>query len=281
MNENLYDQWLSDDPLPTLDDVGMFGRGAVVDHVMRILLAVRTQSESSAVSLIGAWGSGKTSVLNELSRRLRSIAIPEEEWLVAVFNPWQYAEPSALYTGFFAELRNALPKGDRWSDTRSKIAALGRRMSPLASFTQLAGFGSKDLVDGVLAELETSATAQKEAAEKALRDFRKPILVIVDDLDRLSADELLHVFKLVRLVGRLPNVYYMLSYDEQTIVDLLRKTDLVPANDARRAMDYLEKMVQVRVDMPLLRDYEVDAVVGEALERVVSSHGGSSELRWG
>jgi hypothetical protein len=31
--------------------------------------------------------------------------------------------------------------------------------------------------------------------------------VILDDLDRLAPDELLLVFKLVRLLGRLPNIY--------------------------------------------------------------------------
>ncbi len=48
--------------------------------------------------------------------------------------------------------------------------------------------------------------------------------MILDDLDRLTAEELMQVFKLVRLVGRLPYVYYLLGYDEQTLVDLI-KTD--------------------------------------------------------
>lgn len=81
----------------------------------------------------------------------------------------------------------------------------------------------------------------------------QPILVVVDDLDRLTAEELLAAFKLVRLVGRFPHVHYMLSYDEHTLIVLLDHTDLVSASDERRGLDDLEKIVQVRIDMPLLR----------------------------
>ena len=44
----------------------------------------------------------------------------------------------------------------------------------------------------------------------------QPILVVIDDLDRLQPDELLLVFKLIRLVGRLPSVGYILAFDERT-----------------------------------------------------------------
>jgi predicted KAP-like P-loop ATPase len=75
-----------------------------------------------------------------------------------------------------------------------------------------------------------------------------PVLVVLDDLDRLTPDELPLVFKLVRLVGRLPNVYYLLRYDERTLLDVLRRTDLV-GDDEARGRDHLEKMVQVRLDL--------------------------------
>jgi predicted KAP-like P-loop ATPase len=78
-------------------------------------------------------------------------------------------------------------------------------------------------------------------------------LIILDDLDRLEPAELLLTFKLVRLVGRLPNVYYLLTYDERTLVDVLKRTDLVGEEDGR-AQAYLEKMIQVRLDIPPLLD---------------------------
>lgn len=278
MSPSLLASLLSDDPLDALDDAGLFGRDHFVARTIEILGRVRVQSNSSTLSLIGAWGSGKTTVLNALVRHLREPDDAEREalgsaWSVAEFNPWLYSDPASLHAGFFSELRDALPREERWNEARKRLADFGRRLTPLTSVTQLFGINSKDIVEGALAQLEPSTTAQRRAVEAAMTDVSQPVLMIIDDLDRLSAEELLHVFKLVRLVGRLPNVYYLLSYDEHTIVDLLGKTDLVAADDERRALDYLEKIVQVRLDMPMLREHEVDAIVDSALESVARAHG--------
>ncbi|WP_399136029.1 P-loop NTPase fold protein [Streptomyces sp. NBUA17] len=52
-------------------------------------------------------------------------------------------------------------------------------------------------------------------------------MAITDDLGRLAPEELLVVFKPVRLAGHLPNVYYPISTDEQTLQDVLQRTDPV------------------------------------------------------
>jgi hypothetical protein len=40
-------------------------------------------------------------------------------------------------------------------------------------------------------------------------------LVVIDDIDRLSLDEALLIFRLVKSVGRLPKVMHLLVYDRQ------------------------------------------------------------------
>ncbi|RYH15386.1 MAG: hypothetical protein EON54_28755, partial [Alcaligenaceae bacterium] len=267
---------LSDDPLARLDDVENFGRAQLVDRMVDVLQRVRVQSSSSVLAVIGQWGSGKTTVLHEMKRRLQSPEGAEgafpHPWSVADFNPWLYSDAAALHAGFFEALRDALPKDRRWKQTRQNLAKFGRRISPLASIGQLAGLDGTQLANRLVDELEPSATRQRKTIEDALKAGGHPVLMILDDLDRLSAEELVHVFKLVRLVGRLPNVYYLLSYDEHTLVDLLGKTDLVATNDQRRALDYLEKMVQVRIDMPLLREHDVDRIVSDCLAFLSESH---------
>lgn len=93
----------------------------------------------------------------------------------------------------------------------------------------------------------------------------------MDDLDRLTPDELLLVFKLVRLVGHLPNVYYLISFDEQTLLDVLRRSDLVGDSEPR-AREFLEKIVQVRLDLPAFRERNADVLVDRSLTAVLHSH---------
>lgn len=270
--------WLSDDPLTELDDSSLFGRAILVQRILEVLQRIRQQSQSTTIGLIGAWGSGKTTVLQGLVKQINapesgSESVLGEQWSVAQFNPWLYSDAVALHAGFFAELRSSLPKGKRWKETRASVAALGKRLAPLSALTGLVGVNSEQAIGSLVEQITVSAAEQHKRVAKELQSLNHPVLMVIDDLDRLSAGELLQVFKLVRLVGRLPNVYYLLSYDEQTVVDLLGKTDLVSAKDDRRALDYLEKIVQVRLDMPTLRDYEVDRVVSRSLKHITSRHG--------
>lgn len=273
----------ADDPVDgTTDAPDRLGRVAFADHVVTLLDRVRQQSDSSVLSLIGAWGSGKSSVLDMVQLRLReaSASVPPRSseqpvWTVINFNPWTFGDAESLQNGFFVELRNALPDEAQWSEARKKIGDFGQAIAPFAGL--IPGVSAKDAVAAASEAIagDQSVTARKAAAEKALKDFGRPILFVMDDLDRLTPAELLLVFKLVRLVGRLPHVYYLLSYDESTLLDVLSRTDLVPlgaASDKRRARDYLEKIIQVRLDLPGLREQQAVDLVDESLTHVLKSN---------
>ena len=242
---------LSDDPRdgsPERPDE--LGRDGFAIYLNELLDNVRAQSESSVMALIGAWGSGKSSVLELLQRDLVGT-----DWSVATFNPWSYPDTASLQQGFFAELTAALPSDDRPTSPKRRIGEFARTISPLGKIGGLVGIDAEGVVDAVAGLLigDTSATAAKRAAEATLRKAKKPVLMVIDDLDRLTPAELLEVLKLVRLVGRLPYVYYLLGYDERTLLDVLRHTPIA-ADDETRARAYLEKIVQVRLDMPALRE---------------------------
>lgn len=277
----------ADDPVdgsPEAPD--RLGRDDYAAHVARLLDRVRSQSESSVLALIGAWGSGKSSVLDMVARSLRATdpaAVPAEQeddgvhnsWVVATFNPWTYGDVESLQNGFFQELRNVLPDDAKWSEARKRIGDFGKSIAPLAGL--IPGISAENAVKAVGEAVagDQSATAMKIAAEDALRKFGQPILFIMDDLDRLTPQELLLVFKLVRLVGRLPHVYYLLSYDESTLLDVLSRTELVPLQataDKRRARDYLEKIIQVRLDLPILRESQALGLVDTCLNRILESN---------
>lgn len=277
MGVQFQDAWLSDDPVGGDIGPGEFGRVDLAAKVLEVLVRVRKQSSSTTLGLIGPWGSGKSTVLNDLVTKLRTehlqvTNLMGEEWSVAQFNPWLYSDTLALHEGFFAELRAALPDEKKWKDARNQIAKIGRAVSPLGALAGLAGLDAQRMIDAVADRIALTTTEQRAVAESKLRGLNRPVLMVIDDLDRLSSDELLHLFKLVRLVGRLPNVYYLLSYDERTLTDLLSKTDLVGPNGERRALDYLEKIVQIRIDIPLLRLDEVDSAVDLGLRVVAERH---------
>ncbi|MEV5089466.1 P-loop NTPase fold protein [Streptomyces griseoincarnatus] len=250
----------------------LLGHGQYAQHVISLLDRVRAQTETGVLALIGPWGSGKSSVLGKVTRRLRE-AGNDDGWLVAELNPWLYSDLESLTLALFSEIREALPDDGRWSDAREKIGGFGKAISPLGKVTALFGLDSEGLIQEVSNRIsgDTSASAAKHKAEEALRKAGRPVLVVMDDLDRLTPEELLVVFKLVRLVGHLPNVYYLISFDERTLLDVLQRSELVGSSEPR-ARDFLEKIIQVRLDLPAFRERDADILVDRSLSAVLASH---------
>ncbi|MFI7066717.1 P-loop NTPase fold protein [Kribbella sp. NPDC050124] len=264
-----------DDPIDGTDRApDLLGRSQFAETVVTALSAVRRQGRSSVLGLVGPWGSGKSSVINLVRRRLDDSG---NDWRVAICTPWLYSDLETLQAGFFEELREALPDDQRWSLTRQKIAKLAVAVSPTAN---IKGFDASSLVRAGAAQWGgLSADATKRSAEAALEKSGVPILMVLDDIDRLTPDELLLVFKLIRVVGRLPNVYYLIAYDEQTVLDLLANTDLIDCEHSPgRARDYLEKIVQIRLDIPPLRVQDASELLNRELVRFLEQHNLSGRI---
>ncbi|MER6571055.1 P-loop NTPase fold protein [Streptomyces sp. NPDC001093] len=264
----------SDDPVdgsPSAPD--LLGRRSYAREAAALVRSVRTQSDSSVLALIGAWGSGKSSVLTMTMDALREESAETERWLIAEINPWLYPDLESLTSGLFAEIRAALPKDKRWSTARENLGKFAQEVSPLGSLTGLPGVNASGVMKVIGKRIagETSATATKRKVEAVLREADTPILVVMDDLDRLTPDELLLVFKLVRLIGRLPNVHYLLSYDEHTLLDVLTRSDLV-GGEVSRAREFLEKIVQVRLDLPAFREQEALALMNLYVAALLERH---------
>ncbi|MGX4731439.1 P-loop NTPase fold protein [Kitasatospora griseola] len=265
-------RFFNDDPVDgSTGFPDLLGHKRYADHAVGLLQDVRDQSESGVLALIGPWGSGKSSVLKMVLHQLRE-AEPAS-WSVAELNPWLYSDLDSLTAALFSEIRAALPKGDRWSVAREKVRDFGISISPLGKVGGLFGLDVSDVVKSVAERVggDTSASAAKESAVAALREADRPVLVVMDDLDRLTPDELLLVFKLVRLVGNLPNVYYLISFDERTLLDVLSRSDLVGGSE-RRASEYLEKIVQVRLDLPAFRERDAIRLVEGCLNTMLENH---------
>jgi predicted KAP-like P-loop ATPase len=78
-----------------------------------------------------------------------------------------------------------------------------------------------------------------ELAKQALR-----IVVIMDDIDRLVADEMRQLFRLIKAVADFPNVTYLLAFDREVAARALEEVH------EGRGEQYLEKIVQAPFELP-------------------------------
>lgn len=260
---NLY----ADDPVDAGQD--RLNRGRLADQLTRSVVAVSEQSDSAVVALVGPWGSGKSSLLLGIEERLRTGG-----WYLARHNPWMYSSYDSAVAGFFAEIRDAVPDEVMGPDRRQTLGEWVDRLAPAGAIGSLAGVDATGVVTATAALIKGDRSPERlrKSTAEALAALDRPVLVILDDLDRLQPDELLLTFKLVRLIGRLPNLYYLLAYDEETLSEVLQHTQLIGA-DPGRARQYLEKMVQVRLDIPPLLEDQRIGLVDQGIDDICARHG--------
>jgi predicted KAP-like P-loop ATPase len=254
----------------------------VVDRI-----AAAGRGPSVVFGLAGAWGAGKTSVLNIVGDLLKQEH--GEHWAVVQFTAWSASDVEALTDEFYQAIATAMPR-----DTEAGRHAVNRllSMAPVAAAAgkaaAVAAIESK-LGKGVWAkssEATVDALADRmgkfklqpdpfitrfEKLSQAIDKAGRNILVVVDDIDRLHTDELLGVMKAVRLLGRFNRVHYLLSYDQQTVLDVLQATDIAN-KDEGRARQYLEKIVQYPFVLPPLQVSQVEAELDNALQMVATLH---------
>lgn len=77
-----------------------------------------------------------------------------------------------------------------------------------------------------------------------LKELNYQILVILDDLDRLEADTIREIFRLVRSITDFPNTVYLMAFDEEAVV---RALDEATGGLGR---EYIQKIVQLRIPVP-------------------------------
>lgn len=220
---------------------------------------------TTTFAIVGPWGSGKTWLLDGVVAELETDGAGARERDLLRFNPWFYADESALFLGFAELLLGLTP---RKSKARRAVAGLLSTVGPSLKF------GSVDLTKlAARAEERVSGLSGPEQIRKRISEVvhnaGRHVLVVMDDLDRLNPTELLMLFKLIRLVGDVPGISYLLTYDEETLLQLLARTD-VAADSEERARRYLEKIVEVKWVVPPMTSEQVVALVDAPIASIVA-----------
>nr|WP_276307951.1 P-loop NTPase fold protein [Bacillus wiedmannii] len=103
----------------------------------------------------------------------------------------------------------------------------------------------------------------KEELNNLLLEFNQKIFVFIDDIDRLTSEEIRKIFQLVKSVGDLPNINYILSFDREVVVQALNKSQ------ENFGETYLEKIVQVPIDVPAPSESEIQKILFNELDKIL------------
>jgi predicted KAP-like P-loop ATPase len=97
-----------------------------------------------------------------------------------------------------------------------------------------------------------------------LEKLKKPILVAIDDIDRLTRDETRIIIQLVKANADFPNITYLLLFQRDIVEKNLTTEQL-------SGKDYLEKIVQVHFDIPQAEESKIQRVLFSRLDNILEN----------
>lgn len=213
-----------------------FGRAGFAKRLAETI-AGRIDPSPLVISLDGPWGSGKSVVLEWLQDFLN-----KKEVITLPFNPWRYSGEAELLVQFFYQLAEKIdkeldPKGQKLVKMVKKLVIpfLGEGL----------GKAAEVLLEAL--SNQTDLDSLRKAIQNLLSEQKKPITIIIDDIDRLDPEDLFSLLRLVKLTADFPYVVFLLSMDYGEVGRVLDSRFSGKEGSGKR---FLEKIIQVPIELP-------------------------------
>jgi len=216
-----------------------------------------TTTDGIVLAINGEWGSGKTSTLKLIQHHLTKNT-SSDEISILWFNPWWFSDREDLATKLLAQI-GVLFGQDKNTKIKHMLSDFMKGVSK-ASFipgAELGGFISLKLEESI--NLET----MKEDIDKYLRSSDTKILIMIDDIDRLSPIEIYELFRTVKAVSNFSNILYLLSFDPEVVIRSLDE------HFSGHGKDYLDKIVQVPFNLPLPDRANIRKMFTDMLDEII------------
>ena len=262
-------------------DTPITGEPGSEDQLNRVEFAERvgkalllpTESAALVVALEAKWGYGKTSTVNLMIRSLERLE-EQDRPIVVSFNPWMIGSAERLVQEFLAQLASNIGVTDNAQhaqDAVKKLLAYSKLFSVVLRLIPGA-----EIPATILENVTTSvADATSDGADKAptideqrvevvaaLKELDRPIVVLIDDIDRLPPAEVFQVVRLVKAIADFPRVAFLLAFDPAYVEEALSAHGIT---DARA---YLDKLVQVRVHLPRISVSDIHRLVTTEIDKL-------------
>lgn len=227
------------------------------------------------ISLDAPWGYGKTTCLRFIEYHLKDKANIE----ILHFNPWSLSDnKDKIILEFLHALGTKLKsiiyetESDKKISWNEKIACWikfkSHKRNELNEFNAiwkgLVGMFSTTYVEQVEKNYN-DIRKQKQQIEKMLHTQQKRIVVFIDDIDRLTKEEIRNIFKLIKAIADFDFITYVIAFDQHIVVDALD-------NDfCTNSFDYLKKIVQIPLNLPKIDSENINNIFYTQLDNLIQA----------
>ena len=268
MTPNSTDNYTSDRPISSKDE-DAFQRFEFSKRIAETIIA-RKQEDSLVLGVFGAWGEGKSTVLNFINQELKN----GNDILTITFNPWRYGDEDSLIRSFLRKIASLLGK-----ELKSKKEKVGGFINEhgsgtVSSIFSLLGLEMLNIGESVAKVGKGMSKVDLEDVKNRVDDFlkkaEKKLVIFIDDIDRLDKQEIYTLFRLVKLTADFKNTTYILSFDKDMVADAIG--DRFGSGDKKAGENFLEKIIQVPLTIPKAQPTALTKFCLQLIDNVLQSN---------
>ena len=211
------------------------------------------------ISLEGGWGSGKTTIINNVKKQLRNTK--EDIIIIDEFDPWSYSDQRSLFYKMFDIIIKK--SGLKYNTLAAK------KMAEEIS-ENIFGTQKSTRILKTFFENENDVVTLKNKINDYLRLCGKKVVFFIDNIDRIESGNIILLFKLVGNILDFNRVTYVLSYDD----DRIRK---IFNNDLNIDYKYLKKVIQMQIRVPEVNENALNNLFKKSLNNLLIEYGEDKE----
>jgi hypothetical protein len=209
-----------------------YNRQHIYDTTYETLKTCFYEEGSFAVSISGAWGSGKTVFKEQLKKNYEK----DNKVSIIEFEAWKCDSPTIIIRNFFTQLRDELktyfPNISLDFNNYIDLLLDNDSVKPLRVIAK----GVNNLLNKDKDPFDTIKNYLKKSKHK--------VVVFIDDVDRLDADEIKEVLRLIRNTANFPYIQFIVTCDNDYVCDTLKKKGI------ENPKLYLEKFFNLEISLP-------------------------------
>jgi len=252
----------------------------------------------TTLAIQGEWGSGKTSLLNQIRYQLceddtYSLEVNKTKPFYGIWvNTWQYSLMKTkeetmigIIKGLTTEILKIVNRKHKTKtqDTLNKVAGIFGKIAAAGAKAAVntIGIDGDSLVDNLLAGSEDSggtlltfkktleeAIAKCLEEDKAANNNNKGFIFFIDDLDRIDPPMAVEILELIKNIFEVENCIFVLAIDYEVVVKgLIPKFGPLTEKNEREFRSFFDKIIQLPFSMPV-SNYDVSKFLLDSLTQI-------------
>ena len=235
-----------------IENASLLNHSDVIKALVKFLKSENLATPLS-IALQGEWGSGKTSILKTMQKKLHS-----KDFVIVFFEAWkhEYSNPVlALVNEIIVEL----------TSTKETIAKIVKQAG-LIFLKRTISEDIEELVKIITEEGEATSSLTTLLEKEMTKKLNgKKLIVMIDDLDRCDVKNSLMVLALVKLFLDVKNCVCIAAVDFKRLEEAWNK-EYGFGKTGSEGRSYFEKIFQISISIPTPSQYNIQNFIKKSVE---------------